>query len=385
MKASDVVVFGAGVIGASVAYHLAARGAAVTIVEREAAAGEGSTGRAAGGFRTQFTTSVNVRLSLLSRDKLLLFEDELEADPGYVPAGYVFLASTPQQLDLLRSALAVQHAAGVAEAQEVSTHDVLRLNPAVAPTSAIGGTFCPLDGFIRPMQILNAYLAAARRLGVRVLFGAGDARCELDGSRVVGVRTADGVLPAGCAVNAAGPWAGAVAASAGVDLPVRPLRRQVAVTAPFPLLPDAMPMTIYVDDGWHARVRDGRVLMLWPADLPAADPFDTSFDERWLAGLLSRAHSRVPVLRQARIDRGACWAGLYEMSPDKHAIVGAAPGAEGLFLVNGSSGHGVMHAPALGQLLAEMILDGSAHSVDVHALRPTRFAEGQPNPEFGIL
>jgi sarcosine oxidase subunit beta len=146
-----------------------------------------------------------------------------------------------------------------------------------------------------------------------------------------------------------------------------------------------MPMTIFVEDGFHLRVRDGRVLLLWPADLSSDDPFDTTFDARWLEGVVARAHHRLPSLVEAQIDLERCWAGLYEMSPDRHAILGLAAGVDGFYLVNGSSGHGVMHAPALGQLTAEMITDGGATSVDVRALRPTRFNEGDPNPESGVL
>jgi sarcosine oxidase subunit beta len=141
-----------------------------------------------------------------------------------------------------------------------------------------------------------------------------------------------------------------------------------------------MPMTINVGDGFHLRVRDGRVLLLWPDEPRAgADPFDTSVDEDWLKAVVAKARANVPCLKGADIDRAACWAGLYEMSPDRHAILGRAQGFEDLYLVNGSSGHGVMHAPALGQLLSEIILDGAAHTLDVQALRPSRFAEGRPN------
>jgi sarcosine oxidase subunit beta len=146
-----------------------------------------------------------------------------------------------------------------------------------------------------------------------------------------------------------------------------------------------MPMTIYVGDGFHLRVRDGRVLLLWPDNLPTEDAFETGVDKGWLTAVVSKAHARVPCLREAEIDRGACWAGLYEMSPDRHAILGRAPGFEDLYLANGSSGHGVMHAPALGQLLAEHILDGAAHTLDVHPLRPSRFAEGEPNVGPALL
>jgi sarcosine oxidase, subunit beta len=187
-------------------------------------------------------------------------------------------------------------------------------------------------------------------------------------------------------VNAAGAWAASVGRALGVHVPVTPLRRQVAVTRLSDLLPEEMPMSIFVGDGFHLRVRERAVLLLWPDEPRAgADPFGTDVDDEWLATVVLKARARVPCLSAAEIDRAACWAGLYEMSPDRHALLGLAPGTDNLYLANGSSGHGVMHSPALGQLLAEMILDGSAHTLDAHALRPTRFAEGQPNAGPSLL
>lgn len=252
----------------------------------------------------------------------------------------------------------------------------------------MGGTFCPTDGVLRPLDILRGYLAAAERLGVAIRYGVGWAQCSVEdrgGSRrVVGVRTGQGEIATHCVVNATGPWAGVVARQAGADVPVEPGRRQAAVTHPFPVLPEDAPMTICVGDGLHLRVRDGRVVVAWPSDVPAEDPFDTTFDRRWLEALLPRARDRFPCLKEASIDLAHCVAGLYEMSPDRHALVGPAPLVDGLYLVNGSSGHGVMHAPALGQLLAELVVDGRP-SLDLTPLRPSRFAEGQPNPVDALL
>jgi sarcosine oxidase subunit beta len=176
-----------------------------------------------------------------------------------------------------------------------------------------------------------------------------------------------------------------VAAWAGVTLPVTPLRRQAAATAACDLLPETMPMTIFAGDGFHLRVRDGRVLLLRPTPGAAGRPFDDSVEPAWVQEVAEVACRRLPVLSRVPVDPGACWAGLYEMSPDRHAILGPAPGCSNLFLANGSSGHGVMHAPALGQLLAEIISDGTASSLDVRSLRPTRFEEGDPNAGSGLL
>lgn len=378
-------------MGASVAYHLAASGCRnILVLERQDRPGLGSTGRATGGFRAQFGSAANVRLSLLAREKLLRFRDELGVDPGYRPCGYLFMARTQAEMAPLRLALGVQREAGLREAREVTADDIRRLTPWVRADDLLGGTFSSIDGFIRPLEILRGYLSAAERLGVRIEYGAGWVEIVADGRpgdarRVTGVQSDRGTVATGCVVNAAGPWAGVVGARAGIEIPVRPVRRQTAITFPFPGLPEDIPMTICHWDGVHLRVRDGRVLLLWPVDLPAEDPFDTTFDPRWLTGLLPRVHDRFPLLTEAEIDREHCWAGLYEMSPDRHALLGPAPGIEGLYLINGSSGHGVMHAPALGQLLAEIITSRRARSLDVGALRPSRFIEGKPNPEDAVL
>jgi sarcosine oxidase, subunit beta len=381
VRSAEVVIIGAGVIGASVAYHLAQKGCeSVLVLERNREAGGGSTSRATGGFRAQFGSEINVRLSLLSREKLLRFEEDLGVYPGYLPYGYLFLAGDGEQLDALRAAQDVQRAAGLKEAREVTPSEIEEINPAIRTDGLVGGIFCPTDGFIRPMEILRGYVEGAARLGVHFEYSVECAGFELDGSgRISTVRTSGGDVAAGEVVNAAGAWAAPVAREAGLDLPVEPLRRQAAVTYPFDLLPEEMPMTIFAEDGFHLRVREGRVLILWPDEPDVADPFDQSVDDAWLGTVFEMARSRVPCLRHASIDRESCWAGLYEMSPDGHAMLGRAQQVENLYLANGSSGHGVMHSPAIGQLLAEIMLDGAAHTLNTHTLRPSRFAEGEPN------
>ena len=369
------------------AYHLAARGCRdVLVVERGQSPAPGSTGRATGGFRSQFATAVNVRLSLLSRAKLLGFSDEHGVDPGYSPRGYLFLAGDQAQMAALLAAQRVQHDEGLAEARAVSAEEALRLNPALDCEGIRGGTFCPTDGFIRPLEILRGYTASAERLGVSFERGVGvEGFRKGAGGRVESVLTTAGEIAAGSVVNAAGAWAGRLAASAGVALPVVPLKRQVAVTRPFSRLTEEMPMTIFVGDGFHLRVRDGRVLLLWPDEREDRGSFSIEVEDEWVASVLGKARARLPCLAGAEVERELCWAGLYEMSPDKHAILGRASGVENFYLANGSSGHGVMHSPALGQLLAEIILDGEAHSLDARPLRPERFEEGAPNVAHDFL
>ncbi len=389
-RTAETVIIGAGVMGASVAYHLAQRGCRdIFVLDRYDRPGCGSTGKATGGFRAQFGTETHVRVSLLSREKLRRFQDETGVDPGYRPCGYLFMVRSEAEFAPLHKAMAIQQAAGLHEVRTVTADEIRQIAPWVRADDLLGGTFCPTDGFIRPLEILRGYQEAAERLGARFEYGAGWADCIIEGTggerRVTGVRTNDGEIATRRVVNAAGPWAGAVGDRVDVDIPVRPVRRQTAITYPFAGLPEDIPMTICQWDGVHVRMRDGRALLLMHVDTRASDPFDLTFDPTWLDELMPRARDRFPCLRDARIDVERCSAGLYEMSPDKHALVGPAPGVAGLYLINGSSGHGVMHSPALGQLLAEIIVDGRAHSLDISALRPSRFAEGKPNPEDDIL
>jgi sarcosine oxidase subunit beta len=366
----SIVIAGAGVIGTSIAYHLAARGVRdVVVVDRGEAPGGGSTPLATGGFRAQFATPADIALSLMSREKLIRFEDEIGVDSGYRPYGYLFIARSEQAMAQLRIANELQQTCGLPEARVIDAEEVRRINPAVVDDAIVGGTFCPTDGFIRAMKILGGYFAAAQRLGVRFEFGVTVRGMRIEGDRIAALETSRGEVHADVFVNAAGAWAGTL----GIDIPVAPLRRQVAATIETDVLPDTMPMTVWADDGFHFRVRDRRVLLLWPDSPPSS--FKATFDPSWLPQVLAFTNARVPCLRDVPIDPDACWAGLYEMSPDHHAILGRAALAN-LYLANGCSGHGVMHAPAIGQVLSELILDGRS-SIDIHSLRPSRFAEGE--------
>ncbi len=379
VASAQAVIIGAGVIGASVAWHLASLGMRdLILLEREARVGLGSTGRATGGFRAQYGTEINVRLSLLSREKLRRFPEELQVDPGYRPCGYLWLSRSQGELTRFRAALRIQHQCGLSEARLLGVGEIAAINPQVSLLGLVGAAWCPTDGFIWPLEILRGYLQGAQRLGARLVSGSRLLGFRKVKGRISAVQTEQGEIDTGLVIDAAGPWAREVAQLAGVDLPVFPLRRQVAATVPTTVLPAEMPMTLWADDGFHLRVRDGRVLLLKPTPGNPADPYDTSLEPGFLDDLARVARERVPALAAVEIDRASSWTGLYEMSPDQHALLGASLECPNFFLCNGSSGHGVMHAPALGQLLAEEIVYGAARSLDARALRPSRFAEGQP-------
>lgn len=370
MRTAEFAIIGGGVMGASIASHLARGGArGIVVLDRGPRPGCGSTGRATGGFRVQFSTGVNVRLSLLSREKLLRFEEETGADPGFEQRGYLFLARSGPAMAALRDAQRVQHENGAAAPCMVGPADIRRLNDAVADDAVIGGAFCSEDGFIRPLEILRGYLEHGARCGVAFEWDTEVGALVRSGDRVTRLSTSRGDLEVGTVVNAAGAWAGALC-----GVPVTPLRRCVLPTTRTDALPATMPMTIWLDDGFHLRVRDGRVLLLWP---DAAEPgFEATVPQAWIEQVARLARARVPRLRGIPLDPGSAWAGLYEMSPDRHAILGRSPELNNVYLANGSSGHGVMHSPAIGQLLSELILEGRA-SVDIRELSPSRFAEGR--------
>jgi sarcosine oxidase subunit beta len=317
------------------------------VIDRAADFRHGSTAKATGGFRAQFEHEAEVRLSMLSRERLLAFEDETGVDSGYRPHGYLFLARTSEELESLRAAQAVQHACGLEEARFVSASEARELSPVIGDESVLGGTFCPTDGFLRPMNILRGYAAAAQRLGVRFSFDTD--LLELRGRHG---RTSRGPVDAETFVDARGAWS---------EAPVAPLRRNVAATVATDVLPESTPMTIWAGDWFHLRVRDGRVLLLWP-DEPVVDD--------WLPRVAEMTRTRVPALAALPIEE--TWSGFYEMTPDGRALLGLV--REGLYAANGCCGHGVMHAPAVGQLMAELLLDGRT-SIDVSALDPRRFGQ----------
>jgi sarcosine oxidase, subunit beta len=372
--AADVVIIGGGVIGLSVAYHLAERGARDIVVLEAGRCGGGSTLKATGGIRHQFGTAINVRCSLLALPFWRRFDETFGARANFREIGYLFLQATPEQIAAAERNVAMQAALGV-PARLMTTEEATQLAPGLNPDGVLAATFCPWDGAIEVAEVVAGLLNGCRRRGVDVREGARVTGVTLAGGRVQGVTTTGGPLAAPVVVNAAGPWAAEVGALAGVELPVRPERRQAAVTAPTGGIDPRAAWTIDLGSGCYARPDLGGGAVIGGGDRgAAADRPLTELDEAGLARMRELVGRRFPGLDGAPLARA--WVGLRPMSPDDHAILGATE-VDGFLVAGGLGSHGLMHAPAVGQLLSELIVDGAAHTIDIAPLSPARFARGE--------
>lgn len=385
---ADVVIIGGGVVGASVAYYLTAQGCHdVVIVEREERQGLGSTGKATGGARVQFATPINVQMSRYSIEFFAQAKDSLGCDVGYRPNGYLFIATTEKQLEGLRAARAVQQAAGVANVELLAVEDVKQIAPEVRSDGIVGGSFCPTDGFIEPLKIMHGFTERAKERGARVLLGAEVTSIEMDARGVSGVMTTRGRIATRKLVNAAGAWAAQIAQMASVNLPVVPLRRQIIGAHVPEMSVEHLPMVIDMASGFHFRPDfnfPSSVLVAMP-NADETPGFKTEFDETFIGKALTRAVERAPFFARAQVEANRCRAGLYEMTPDHHAIIGEACEAPGVFFANGFSGHGVMHSPATGLAVAELILTGESRSFDISPLALSRFNDNRLHEETTFL
>jgi sarcosine oxidase subunit beta len=436
-ETADVVIIGSGIVGSSVAYHLAEQGCTnVLVIEREAHQGKGSTGKSMGGVRAQFSTPVNIEMSRYSIDFFSRFDEVVGHPADYRAHGYLFCATNERHLQYLKTNRERQLAMGVKNVELVSREDIAKFVPQLRVDDIVGGTFCPTDGFVDPHSVMMGFMLKARERGVRLwldtqvtrieveprilgstghnagtagvdagsagrdartagvdagsagILPAVSAQRETDVSpasrRISGVMTTRGYISTRIVVNAAGPWAAEVARLAGTQLPVQPLRRQLVPTEPFAGLPQRFPMVIDMSNGFHFRREGKGILLAWndPEETPG---FKTDFDPAFVEKILTRAADRVPCLAEAEVNPRRAWAGLYEMTPDHHAIIGPAPDVAGLYFVNGFSGHGVMHSPASGRLTADLILHGRSDLLDASVLGVERFAGGRLLTETAVL
>jgi sarcosine oxidase subunit beta len=380
-----VVVVGGGIVGLASAHYLRERGVSVTVCE-QSALGSGSTERAVGGIRAQFSTPVNVALSQASLDVWTDFADTFDTEIAYRQCGYLFCARTAETADRFREQVAMQHEQGV-DSEYLDPEAATEHCPELRADRFVGATYCPTDGFADPHLALQGFTTAAREAGVdiRTHTPVTDVLRDDDGV-VTGVATDDGAIEADFVVNAAGPWARRVAAMADVEIPVAPRRRQVTVVDPETPMPESDPLVIDLDTGVYFRPeREGRAFVggHFAGDDPDADPdrFDTDADTDWAVTAVEHAGDVAGYFGpETRIRRG--WAGLYAVTPDHHPIIEET--VPGFVQAVGFSGHGFQHSPATGRLVAQLCVDGAASLVDVDSLSSDRFADGGGHDEFNV-
>ncbi len=368
-------------MGASLAYHLARRGMRnVVVFEREEELGTGSTGKCAGGVRLQFSTAANVEMSRMSIAALKRFEEELGQPVDFKQNGYLFVLTREEHFETFRQNAEKQRALGV-PVEVVTPEAARRIVPQMVVDDLVGATFCPEDGIANPHAIVQGYAKGARSLGVRFLKPAEVTAMEVSSRRVVAIVAKGERWQVGTVVDAAGPWARPVAEMAGVRLPVEPVRRQYFITKPLDWISDRFPLLIDWGTGVYMHKESGGMLV-GESDLDEPSSFNQQVDWDFLARVSEHAIARIPLLEEAEVKTGV--AGLYEMSPDHNAILGAVPELDNFYCANGFSGHGMQHAPAVGITLAELLTEGRALSLDLAPYSIDRFSRGAA-AEYNVI
>jgi sarcosine oxidase subunit beta len=385
MTTAEIVIIGGGIVGASIAYHLTAAGCRnVLVLERESQPGKGSTGKSMGGVRAQFSTPVNIQMSLYAIPFYASFDQRLGHPAGYRPQGYLFCATNEKHMAYLRANHEKQAALGLKDARIVTSDEIRGMYPQLRGDDIVGGSFCATDGFVDPYSAMNGFLAWACEHGAALWKNACVTAIRRDAHGVLEVETTRGPVATRVVVSCAGAWAASVAKMVDVDLPVEPLRRMLVPTEPFDQFPHTAPMIIDMSNGFHFRPESLGFLLAWndPEETPGEK---TEFEPAFIEKILTRAADRVPCFENLAVNPKRAWAGLYEMTPDHHPILGPVAGVPGFFCANGFSGHGVMHAPATGKILSDLILHGKTDLIDASLLDFARFAEGRTIHETAVL
>jgi sarcosine oxidase subunit beta len=386
MQTAEIVIIGGGIVGSSIAWHLTHAGCKdVLVIERESSQGKGSTGKSMGGVRAQFSTPVNIQMSLYSIPFYAKFEEVVGHPADYRPQGYLFLATKDSHLTYLRDNFARQKKLGLTTARLLPADEIRGMLPQLRSDDILGGSFCSTDGFVDPYSVMNGFMASAIEHGATLWKKTAVTGITIDQQGAFSVETSRGPVSTRTVVNAAGAWSAQIAKFVGIDLPVEPLRRMLVPSEPFSDFPHSSPMVIDMSTGFHFRPEGRGFLLAWndPEETPG---HKTDFEPSFIEKILIHAADRVPVFENLPINPKRAWAGLYEMTPDHHCILGPVAAVPGFFLANGFSGHGVMHSPATGKILADLILQKKTNVVDdVSVLRFERFAQGELLHETAVL
>jgi len=375
------VIIGGGVMGASIAFHLAEAGVRDVLVLERAALGSGSTSKAAGGVRVQFSDELNIALGARSLEAFTRFGTRPGQEIDLRQVGYLFLLSAPEHVAAFERDVALQNELGVTS-RMIDVREAKQLSPLIDPDGLLAAAFSPEDGHCTPESVVLGYAVAARRLGATLLTGVSVTGLEAKGDQVATVVTDAGAIRAGTVICAAGAWSGEVGEMAGIRLPVTPLRRQVIFTEPIPDLAPVVPFTIDFASTFYFH-REGPGLLLGMSD-PIQEPgFHLDYSPDWLPRLGAAIGRRAPRLLDVGLTSG--WAGLYEDTPDHNALIGRGHSPSNFLYATGFSGHGFLQAPAVGEIIRDLYLD-RAPFIDVSPLSAQRFTgDGTLRPESHIV
>lgn len=378
--AAAVVILGGGVIGMSTAYHLAAAGVeGVVLLERDAF-GSGSTSRAAGGVRAQFSDAINIQLGSRSLRAFERFPQQFGQEIDLHQVGYLFLLNAAEDVDAFERSVRLQNELGV-PSRMMSVEEAQSLSPLVAADGLLAAAYSPTDGHCSPESVVLGYAAAARRHGARLLSHCPATGIDQHDQRITAVRTPDGVIETDTVICAAGAWSQDVGAWLGVHLPVVPLRRQVLVTEPISAVDPHTPFTIDFGTSYYFH-REGEGLLLGMSDPDETPGFKLQRDDLWLDRFGEVMRRRTPSLVDVGIRSG--WAGLYEMTPDHNALIGEDDHVNRFLYATGFSGHGFLMGPAVGEVMRDLYL-GHDPVVDVTALSATRFRQAEARRELNVV
>lgn len=378
---ANIVIIGGGVMGASAAYHLAKRGfKKIVLLEKEQYFGTGATGRCAGGVRYQFSTEINVKLSLESLPMIERFKEEIGQEVNYRQCGYLLVATNEKEEAMFKYNVAMQNKLGV-QTQLLSGDEVRARLPLMKFDNAIAGTFNQKDGTVDPNGVVMGYINAAQKMGAQAISGIEVVGITVSGGNVEEVQTSLGGIKTRTVLNVAGPWSSQIGKMAGVEIPVTPLRRQMFTTNPLKEVPQDFPFVIDFAKSLYFH-REGEGLLIGMSNQNEKPSYEQNVDEDFELVNLEAAIERMPLVEKA--SRASHWAGLYEVTPDAHPIYGETD-VKGFFLCTGFSGHGFMHGPISGKLMSEFILDGKFSSVDVSMLDLKRFEENRLIKEYNVI